>query len=263
MHTHLWSMSPDGVTCRRAPRCSTPSWCSTIPRSIAWRPAMARWSLGRLTIEQHSSYPFNLVVQPGEDLVLKLMYAPGYIDDEVVVRLGSQLEHLLGAMAADPERALGALCVLPEPERRKVLFQWNATTVGRAQGMTLHRLFEEQARRSPEAVAVSCGDEQVTLRPARSARQSIGASTPQKGRATRHDRGYRVAAISRPSDRDGSGGKGRSRKPGPRSTASGAPYRLHAERRGRAGLPHLPLPPGPTSRSTSRPFGGRWVGRCG
>lgn len=118
--------------------------------------------IGRLTIEQHSSYPLNLVVQPGRELVLKLMYAPEYIDEDAVRRLGSQLEQILRSMAAQPELPLERLSVLLEPERHEILFDWNATTAGRVSGMTLHRLFEEQARRSPDAIAARCGDRHIT-----------------------------------------------------------------------------------------------------
>ncbi len=118
--------------------------------------------IGRLTIEQHSSYPLNLVVQPGRELVLKLMYAPEYIDKDAVRRLGSQLEQVLRSMAAQPELPLERLSVLPEPERHEILFDWNATTAGRVSGMTLHSLFEEQARRSPDAIVARCGDRHIT-----------------------------------------------------------------------------------------------------
>jgi amino acid adenylation domain-containing protein len=118
--------------------------------------------LGRLTIEQHSSYPLNLVVAPGRELVLKLKYAREHINEAAVRRLGGHLEHVLSSMAADPEHRLGSLSMMSEQERGEVLVDWNATRVNRVPGMTLHHLFEEQVRRTPCAIAVSCGDEQLS-----------------------------------------------------------------------------------------------------
>jgi amino acid adenylation domain-containing protein len=118
--------------------------------------------LGRLTIEQHSSYPLNLVVPPGRDLVLKLKYARDYMNREAVGRLGGHLEHVLTSMAADPERPLQYLSVMSEQERGRILVDWNATTRERAPGTTLDRLFEQQVRRTPDAVALSGGDEHLT-----------------------------------------------------------------------------------------------------
>lgn len=118
--------------------------------------------LGRLTIEQHSSYPLNLVVQPGQDLVLKFMYAPDYMSKEAASRPGAQLEYVLRSMAADPECPLGTLAVLPESERHEVLLDWNSTAVPRVPGITLHHMFEERARHSPDATAVEYGGRYLT-----------------------------------------------------------------------------------------------------
>lgn len=117
---------------------------------------------GRLTIEQYSSYPLNLVVQTGRELGLKLLYARESMDVVAARRLAGQMTQLLSSMADDPECRLGRLAVMSEHERREILVDWNATRVARVTGTTLHRLFEEQVRRTPAAIAVSCGDEHVS-----------------------------------------------------------------------------------------------------
>lgn len=119
--------------------------------------------LGRLTIEQDSSYPLNLVVQTGSQLVLKLLYAPAHIDRDMVRRLLGQLEHVVVGMAAEPERDLGDLSAMPQRERREVLGTWNTTSWEQAPSTTLHLLFEQQANRTPAALAVVCGSDRLTF----------------------------------------------------------------------------------------------------
>src|SRR3712207_6291640 len=46
-------------------------------------------------------------------------------------------------------------------ERDRLLYEWNATHVERP-GTCVHRLFEDQAARTPEAVAVVCGPRSLT-----------------------------------------------------------------------------------------------------
>src|SRR5207248_1787012 len=49
-------------------------------------------------------------------------------------------------------------------ERHKILVEWNQTVAEYPQEACLHHLFEQQAQRSPNAVAVVLGAEEITYR---------------------------------------------------------------------------------------------------
>src|SRR5512141_2005996 len=51
---------------------------------------------------------------------------------------------------------------LPEAETRKLLYEWNDTRVDYPSDKCIHHLFEEQVKRSPDAIALVYEDEQVT-----------------------------------------------------------------------------------------------------
>jgi non-ribosomal peptide synthetase component F len=70
------------------------------------------------------------------------------------------LQTILAAMMEDERQEIGEIELLPEAERRQVLYEWNDTgrEVGRG---TLVELFEQQAERRPEGVAIRHGE--VTL----------------------------------------------------------------------------------------------------
>jgi amino acid adenylation domain-containing protein len=53
---------------------------------------------------------------------------------------------------------------LSETERHQLLFEWNDTVVDYPQDKCLHDLFEEQVERTPDAVAVVYGGQQLTYR---------------------------------------------------------------------------------------------------
>ncbi|MFF3367035.1 non-ribosomal peptide synthetase [Streptomyces misionensis] len=77
------------------------------------------------------------------------------------------LDHL-AVLAADavaaPGKRLSELAILPEEERRR-LEKWSTAECGPyPTDLFLHRLFEEQALRAPDADAVESGDECVTYR---------------------------------------------------------------------------------------------------
>ncbi|HEV2437462.1 MAG TPA: amino acid adenylation domain-containing protein [Verrucomicrobiae bacterium] len=67
---------------------------------------------------------------------------------------------LLEGMAASPEKHVGQLAMLTEAERDQLLAKWNDTTAEFPEGKCVHELFEEQARRTPDALAVADGKKQ-------------------------------------------------------------------------------------------------------
>ena len=89
-----------------------------------------------------------------------LTYATELFDHSSIGRLASHLQVLLDGMAANPQCYVSQLPVLTADQRRQVLHDFNATTD--AQDRLIHRLFEIQADRAPDAVAVECEGLQMT-----------------------------------------------------------------------------------------------------
>ncbi|MZF89372.1 non-ribosomal peptide synthetase, partial [Streptomyces sp. SID5643] len=81
--------------------------------------------------------------------------AADLFDAETVERLAARLARLLETVSADPGLPLSAVQVLDEAERHRVLIEWNdtTTTIEPVEPSAL-RLFETQAARTPDAVAI-------------------------------------------------------------------------------------------------------------
>src|SRR5262249_48020146 len=71
-----------------------------------------------------------------------------------IQRLLQQFVRMLEAMVGDPGQRLSAVQLMSAEERRQVLVEWNATEVDYPRDKCIHELFEEQADRTPAAVAV-------------------------------------------------------------------------------------------------------------
>uniref|UniRef100_UPI0027E3C974 amino acid adenylation domain-containing protein n=1 Tax=Streptomyces inusitatus TaxID=68221 RepID=UPI0027E3C974 len=82
-----------------------------------------------------------------------LDYASDLFDAGTAERLAVRFVRLLEAVAADPGLSTAELPILDDAERRRVLVEWNDTAAP-VPPVTLARLFEEQAARTPDAVAV-------------------------------------------------------------------------------------------------------------
>jgi non-ribosomal peptide synthetase component F len=72
-----------------------------------------------------------------------------------------QYERVLAAVAANPEQKLGEIEILSVEERTQVVVEWNRTEVEYPFERCVHELFEEQAAKTPEAVAVVFEDEEL------------------------------------------------------------------------------------------------------
>src|SRR6185436_15822415 len=66
------------------------------------------------------------------------------------------------SMVKDPEQRVSELNLLTAAEQEQVISEWNETSVEYPGEKGLHELFEEQAERTPDAVAVVYEEEQVT-----------------------------------------------------------------------------------------------------
>ncbi|WP_328930649.1 amino acid adenylation domain-containing protein (plasmid) [Streptomyces sp. NBC_00190] len=80
-------------------------------------------------------------------------FATDLFDRESAQALADRLVRLVADLVAAPDRALSTVDVLTAGERHQVLETWNDTTREHPTG-TLHRLFEAQAARTPDATAL-------------------------------------------------------------------------------------------------------------
>jgi len=123
---------------------------------------------GTLTITdfatgEATNYPLSLAVSPGRTLSFTLSYDRRVFDDETVARLQDHLLTALHGMIAAPEQKLGDVSLVSQEEAQQ-LAAWNETAVAHPQGVTLHQLFEAQAARTPDQIAVIAGEGTLTYR---------------------------------------------------------------------------------------------------
>ena len=90
-----------------------------------------------------------------------LFYSTDLFEEGTMTRLAEHLQVLLQAIQEQPEQRVSALPLLSKRERQQVLLDWNASGEAIAPAC-IHKLFAEQARRAPEALALVCGEQQLT-----------------------------------------------------------------------------------------------------
>ncbi|OMF04068.1 non-ribosomal peptide synthetase [Paenibacillus amylolyticus] len=139
-----------------------------------------QWSLFDIE-EKRAKFDLSLdIVEEGNELVCKIEYATSLFRQETMVRLAGHYEQLLASILAQPGARISDLNILKDSEKHDLLVGFAVSSSALAKqsasegpGLeadeswrerTIHELFEEQAERTPEQVAVVYGDSSLTYR---------------------------------------------------------------------------------------------------
>jgi amino acid adenylation domain-containing protein/non-ribosomal peptide synthase protein (TIGR01720 family) len=117
--------------------------------------------IGNLRSIESTNYPLTLTITAAEQIAPQLMYDRAHIEEEAVLRLLQQFATLLTAMAERPEALLDDLGLLTAEETLQ-LRAWNETATPYPLDRPLHAWIEDQAARTPDAVALVFEAEELT-----------------------------------------------------------------------------------------------------
>jgi amino acid adenylation domain-containing protein len=98
----------------------------------------------------------------GKGLTGKIEYNSDLFDAETIERMAFHFGTLLESIIANPAQHISELRLLTEAERSKLLVEWNVTEAPYPTGKTLGQLFEEQAGRTSDALAIGCHGAELT-----------------------------------------------------------------------------------------------------
>ncbi|WP_420126423.1 amino acid adenylation domain-containing protein [Longimicrobium sp.] len=93
-----------------------------------------------------------------------LIYSTDLFDRGTAERMVGHLARVLEQVAADPDVRLSRVALAGPRERAQVVVEWNRTERPFPREASIHQLFQEQVRRTPEAAALVWGAEELTYR---------------------------------------------------------------------------------------------------
>jgi surfactin family lipopeptide synthetase C len=117
-----------------------------------------------ITAFDHTNYPLTVTVTPGLELSIAIAYTTCRFDAATITRMLGHLQTLLTGMVTSPQIKLVDLPLLTVAEQAQLL-EFNQTLPTIAENKLqkcIHQLFEEQANKTPNAVAVVFEDSQLT-----------------------------------------------------------------------------------------------------
>jgi amino acid adenylation domain-containing protein len=105
---------------------------------------------------------FLNIIESSEGLILDCDYRTDLFNAETIERWLDHYTVLLEAMTHDLDRSTAIMPLLSETAKHQLLVEWNDTRADYPRDRLVHQLFEEQAVRTPDAIAAVFEDQKLS-----------------------------------------------------------------------------------------------------
>jgi amino acid adenylation domain-containing protein len=130
-------------------------------------------SLGNVnTLSEGNTYNHNIniaqfditftITNTPHGLEGEILYSPDLYKSETIERMMEHFMQLLSSVIKEPFQNVGKLSMLTFSEEQQVIAEFNDCTVPYSSVKTVVELFEEQAAKTPDEIAIVFGEEQLT-----------------------------------------------------------------------------------------------------
>src|SRR4029077_1722202 len=115
-------------------------------------------------IVEQTNYDFTLIATPGDSMTIQLDYNGNMYDEAVVNRIGNHLKRIIEEIVKNPSITFNELEYISKEEKVLLLDKFNDTAVEYPKDKTVIELFEEQAEKTPDNIAVVFEEKELTYK---------------------------------------------------------------------------------------------------
>jgi amino acid adenylation domain-containing protein len=142
-----------------------PPWSNGRGMAAVELPDLTITSLFGYIYHGQTKYDLILVMrEQDEGLGMVFDYNADMFEASTIDRMLGHFQTLLEGIVANPAQQISQLPLLTKSEQQQILWDWNDTQTEYPRDKCVHQLFEAQAATTPDAVAVACGERQLTYR---------------------------------------------------------------------------------------------------
>ena len=105
----------------------------------------------------------NLQPDDGGGLAGALEYSCDLFEPQTAARIANHWMNLLEAAAANPNERISRLEMMSGVERQRILEDWNGSAADMGEARELGAVWEQQAARTPDRIAVEAGDSSISF----------------------------------------------------------------------------------------------------
>jgi amino acid adenylation domain-containing protein len=115
------------------------------------------------------------------DLMCNIEYCTALFEASTMQRLANYFQNLLQGIIANPDQRISELPMLSAEDRHRAIFGWNNTRRDYPRDIFVPHLFEKQAEKAPDAIAVIYEDKRLTYRDLNERANQLGAFLKKHG----------------------------------------------------------------------------------
>ncbi|WP_197262107.1 non-ribosomal peptide synthetase [Brevibacillus laterosporus] len=120
------------------------------------------FSIEHVSTVERTSYDLTIIVEPSEEVLIKFCYNANQYDKESIQRVTGHLLQAAQAVIEQPDMKVEDIDLLTKSEERQLLLEFNDTMADYPRNATIHQLFEEQVRKTPDHIAAVAEEGQLT-----------------------------------------------------------------------------------------------------
>lgn len=113
---------------------------------------------------EQTNYPFNIIVVPGNELSVRLVYDENVYDSEFIKKISGHFNQVAQSVISNPEIICSEIEIVTDEEKHQLINGLNNTHADYPKDMTIHQLFEMQADKVPGKTAVIFQGEKLTYK---------------------------------------------------------------------------------------------------
>ncbi|WP_143328987.1 condensation domain-containing protein, partial [Clostridium puniceum] len=126
------------------------------------------------------NYDIGVLISPGDELNIRITYNGNVYSKEIIKLIRDNLYNLLNSISLNPSIKLSELDMISVEEKNKLLNEFNKNKEISSE-KTIQELFEEQAEKTPDNIAVVLDCQKLTYRELNEKSNSLGRALREKG----------------------------------------------------------------------------------
>ncbi|MGB7605872.1 MAG: amino acid adenylation domain-containing protein [Lutisporaceae bacterium] len=113
-------------------------------------------------VREATNYDLTIGVMFGDGIKINIYYKQDKYQLETIKRLLNHLRNILQEIIEDSQKLVSHIEMISREEKEQIVNSFNATEMEYDRKKTIHQLFEEQAEKTPDNIAVAFEDKQLT-----------------------------------------------------------------------------------------------------
>ncbi|MDW7617945.1 amino acid adenylation domain-containing protein, partial [Peribacillus simplex] len=134
-----------------------------------------------VSLYEHNNYDFGVMVMPNAELTVRFSYNSNVYDRKSVISIKNHFIRILETITENHTINVSEIDITTDAERNQLLQDFNHTHADYPRGKTLQELFEEQAEKRPDHIAVAFENQTLTYQALNEKSNQLARVLRQKG----------------------------------------------------------------------------------